>query len=50
MNKEMEIISRAEESIFILSGLMFPGEPERIKKTLQKPIKKKCGCKNTNRS
>jgi sugar-specific transcriptional regulator TrmB len=40
VNKEMEIISRAEESLFILGGLMFPGEPERIKETLQKPIKK----------
>ncbi len=40
VNKEMEIISRAEESIFILGGLMFPGEPERIREGVEKSIKK----------
>jgi sugar-specific transcriptional regulator TrmB len=45
VNKELEIISRAEESIFILGGLMFPGEPERIKEGLQKPIKKNVNVK-----
>lgn len=40
VNKEMEILSRAEESIFILGGLMFPGEPARIKESLRKSIKK----------
>lgn len=40
VNKEIEILSRAEESVFILGGLMFPGEPDRIKDSLQKLIKK----------
>ncbi len=40
VNKEMELISRAEESIFILGGLMFPGEPARLKEGLEKSIKK----------
>ncbi len=40
VNKEIELLSRAEESIFILGGLMFPGEPVRIKKGLEKLIKK----------
>ncbi len=40
VNKEMEIISRAEESLFIMGGLMFPGEPQMLKEQLQKPIKK----------
>lgn len=40
VNKEMEILSRAEESIFILGGLMFPGEPDRIQEALKKSIKR----------
>lgn len=45
VNKEMEILSRAEESIFILGGLMFPDEPDRIKEALQKSIKKNVNVK-----
>jgi HTH-type transcriptional regulator, sugar sensing transcriptional regulator len=40
VNKEMEIISRAEESLFIMGGLMFPEEPPRLKDHLEKSIKK----------
>jgi sugar-specific transcriptional regulator TrmB len=40
INKEMEIIARAEESIFIMGGLMFPGEPSQLKKQLEKSHKK----------
>lgn len=40
VNKEVELLSRAEESIFILGGLMFPGEPARLNEGLQKLIKK----------
>lgn len=40
VNKEMEIISRAEESLFIMGGLMFPEEPHKLKVNLEKPIKK----------
>lgn len=40
VNKEMEIISRAEESLFIMGGLMFPGEPLKLKKNLKKSISK----------
>jgi sugar-specific transcriptional regulator TrmB len=39
-NKEMEIISRAKESIFILGGLMFSDEPEKLVFELNKAIKK----------
>ena len=39
VNKELEIISRAKESIFIMGGLMFPGEPPLLKEALQKPLK-----------
>lgn len=39
VNKEMELISRAENSIFMLGGLMFPGEPLLIKNHLEKSIK-----------
>lgn len=38
VNKEMEIISRAEESLFIMGGLMFPEEPYQLKSNLKKPI------------
>jgi len=40
INKEIELISRAEESIFILGGLMFQGELDRLKESLSKSVKK----------
>lgn len=40
VKKELEIISRAEESLFIMGGLMFPKEPDMLKKSLKKPINK----------
>lgn len=40
LKKEMEIISRAKESIFILEGLMFKGEAPLLKDKLEKTIKK----------
>jgi len=40
VNKEMEIISRAEESLFIMGGLMFPEELPRLKSYLEKSTKK----------
>ncbi|MDP3065502.1 MAG: hypothetical protein Q8N08_02090 [Methanobacteriaceae archaeon] len=40
VNKELEIISRAEESLFIMRGLMFPEEPIRLKANLEKSMKK----------
>jgi sugar-specific transcriptional regulator TrmB len=40
VNKELEIISRAEESLFIMGGFMFPGETLRLKKGIKKAIKK----------
>jgi HTH-type transcriptional regulator, sugar sensing transcriptional regulator len=38
INKETEIISRAEESLFIMGGLMFPDEPHQLKTNLERPI------------
>lgn len=40
LKKEMEIISRAKESIFILGGLMFKDESRLLKDNLEKAIKK----------
>jgi len=40
VNKELEIISRAEESLIIMGGLMFPEEPPQLKAQLKKSIKK----------
>lgn len=40
VNKEMEIISRAEESLFIMGGLMFPEELPLLRTNLEKPLKK----------
>lgn len=40
VNKELEIISRAKESLFIMGGLMFPEEPTILKPTLEKSIHK----------
>ncbi|WP_236950988.1 TrmB family transcriptional regulator [Methanobacterium subterraneum] len=40
VNKELEIISRAKESLFIMGGLMFPSEPPQLKEALQKPLKR----------
>ncbi len=40
MNKELEIISRAEESLFIMGGLMFPKEPDMLKPALNKSMQK----------
>ncbi len=40
VNKEMEIISRAKKSIFVMGGLMFPGEPAKLRMNLQKTLKK----------
>lgn len=40
VNKEMEIISRARESLFIMGGLMFQGEPNLLKENLKKPLNK----------
>lgn len=40
IKKEMEIISRTEESLLIMGGLMFPQEPNLLKDTLKKPIDK----------
>lgn len=38
INKEMELISRSQESIFIMGGLMFPEEPQILKKQLKKAL------------
>jgi sugar-specific transcriptional regulator TrmB len=40
VNKELEIISRAEESLFIMGGLMFPKEPDMLKPALNKSMQK----------
>lgn len=40
LKKEIEIISRAKESIFILEGLMFKNELEELKDSLEKAIKR----------
>ncbi|MBP1946876.1 TrmB family transcriptional regulator [Methanobacterium petrolearium] len=40
LSKEMEIISRAKESLFIMGGLMFPEEPDELKSNLEKPLQK----------
>ncbi len=40
VNKELEIISRTKESLFIMGGLMFPREPEMLNNALKKPINK----------
>jgi len=40
VNKELELISRAEDSLFIMGGLMFPGEPSLIKVRLEKKLKR----------
>lgn len=40
MKKEIEIISRAKESIFILGGLTFERELEDLKNSLEKAIKR----------
>lgn len=40
VNKEMELISRAKESLFIMGGLMFPNEPYLLKEALPKATKK----------
>jgi HTH-type transcriptional regulator, sugar sensing transcriptional regulator len=40
INKEMEIISRAKESLFIMGGLMFPEELPRLKDNIEKSIEK----------
>lgn len=40
MSKETEIISRAKESLFIMGGLMFPEEPDKLKSNLEKPLQK----------
>jgi HTH-type transcriptional regulator, sugar sensing transcriptional regulator len=40
INKELELISRSENSIFIMGGLMFPEEPSLIKEHLKKKLKK----------
>ncbi len=40
VKKELEIISRAKESLFIMGGLMFPKEPDMLKTSLKKPINK----------
>ncbi len=40
VNKEMELISRSEESLFIMGGLMFPEEPTRLKNYLEKSMHK----------
>ena len=39
VKKEMELISRAKDSIFILGGLMFKEEPSLLKDRLSKSIK-----------
>lgn len=39
VNKEMEIILRAEESLFIMGGLMFPEEPPQLKDHLERSMK-----------
>ncbi len=40
VKKEMEIISRTKESLFIMGGLMFPKEPPLLKSNLEKSIQK----------
>ncbi|WJI08949.1 TrmB family transcriptional regulator [Methanobacterium sp. CWC-01] len=40
VNKELEIISRAKESLFVMGGFMFPGETLRLKNVMGKVIKK----------
>ncbi|NYB51112.1 MAG: TrmB family transcriptional regulator [Methanobacteriaceae archaeon] len=40
VKKEMEIISRSKESLFIMGGLMFPEEPQQLKTSLRKPLNK----------
>lgn len=40
VNKELEIITRTKESLFIMGGLMFPGEPDMLKPALNKSIEK----------
>ncbi|MCC7551361.1 MAG: TrmB family transcriptional regulator [Methanobacterium sp.] len=40
VKKEMEIISRAKESLFIMGGLMFPGEPSLLQANLEKAMEK----------
>lgn len=40
VKKELEIISRAKESLFIMGGLMFPDEPLKLKEPLQKSFKR----------
>ena len=40
VKKEMEIISRAKESIFVMGGFMFKGEPLKLKESLEAALKK----------
>ncbi|MBP2045413.1 TrmB family transcriptional regulator [Methanobacterium aggregans] len=40
VNKELEIISRAEESLIIMAGFMFKEEPPKLKEVIQKAIKR----------
>lgn len=40
VKKELEIISRAEDSLFVMGGLMFPEEPAKLKLNLEKATKK----------
>lgn len=40
VSKEMEIISRAEESLFMIGGLMFPEELPALKKNLERSMEK----------
>lgn len=45
INKEMELISRAHDSLIIMGGLMFPDEPERLKEQLKKALDKNINIK-----
>ncbi|SCG85159.1 TrmB family transcriptional regulator [Methanobacterium congolense] len=40
VNKELEIISRAEESLIIMAGFMFKEEPSKLKELIKPVIKK----------
>lgn len=40
VKKEIEIISRAKESLFVMGGFMFEGEPMKLKESLEASVKK----------
>ena len=40
LKKEIEIISRAKESLFVMGGFMFEGEPMKLRESLEASVKK----------